>query len=405
MEFVTYKESMDALYASLESSNFYEKLFLDDALDHTLAEDIVADHNSPAFPTASMDGYAIKHEDMQLGRLRIRGINPAGSFSDEELMGGEAVKTFTGSLMPKGSDTLIPIENVEVEGDEIVIKEEVPFGFSVRPVGENYKEGETLIHKNSKIGFAEIGVLASLNIPQVLVYKRARVSILATGSEVLDVGERQSNPAQIRSSNQFTLYALAKKCKADTIRLPLQKDDKESLRTSILSALDHSDIVVTTGGVSVGDFDFVKDILSDLEAEYITKGVILKPGQHIKIVKVGKKYIFALPGFPYSSTVTFILYVLPVIRYLNGLDPKLPLKRAVLKKGYKKRTQKTEIVTANIHYEDGEFQLDFDGKKSGSSAILTNMLGSVALMIVPQKSGDLEAGESVEFIDLNEVFA
>ena len=405
MAFVTYKESIDSLLGSLESNYFYEKVFLDDALGHTLAEDIVANHNSPAYPTASMDGYAIKHEDMQLGKLGIRGINPAGSFSDEELLGGEAIKTFTGSLMPKGSDTLIPIENVEVDDGDIVIKEEVPFGFSVRPVGENYQEGEVLIHKNQKLGFAEIGVLASLNIPQVLVYKRPRVSILATGSEVLDVGEVQQNPAQIRSSNQFTLYALAKKAKADVVRLPLQKDDKENLRASIMSALDHSDIVVTTGGVSVGDFDFVKDILSDLDARYITEGVILKPGQHIKIVKVGKKYIFALPGFPYSSTVTFILYVLPVIRFLSGLEPKLAIKRAILRKSYKKKSKKTEIVVANVSYEDGQYYLDFDGKKSGSSAILTNMLGNVALMIVPEESGDLEAGDSVEFIDLNETFA
>ena len=400
MNFVTFKESMESLLGSLDSSPTKEKLFLDDALNRILACDIVADHNSPAYPTSAMDGYAIKHEDLQLGRLRIQGINPAGEYKDEELLGGFCIKTFTGSLMPKGSDTLIPIENVTVEGDEIVIDEEVSFGFSVRPVGENYKDEDILISKGSKLGFAEIGVLASLNISQVLVTKEPIVSILATGSEILDVGDKQTNQSQIRSSNQFTLSALAKKSGAKVNRLGLQKDDKDSIEIAIKEALEHSDIVVTTGGVSVGDFDFVKDILAGLDAKYITEGVILKPGQHIKIVKVGKKYIFALPGFPYSSAVTFVLYVVPVIRYMLGLEPTLPIKQGKLRSNYKKKSNKTEVVAANLKFYDGEFMVDFEGKKSGSSAILTNMLGDITLVMISQDSLDLSSGDLVDFIDL-----
>ena len=400
MNFVTFKESMESLLGSLDSSPTKEKLFLDDALNRILACDIVADHNSPAYPTSAMDGYAIKHEDLQLGRVRIQGINPAGEYKDEELLGGFCIKTFTGSLMPKGSDTLIPIENVTVEGDEIVIDEEVSFGFSVRPVGENYKDEDILISKGSKLGFAEIGVLASLNISQVLVTKEPIVSILATGSEILDVGDKQTNQSQIRSSNQFTLSALAKKSGAKVNRLGLQKDDKDSIEIAIKEALEHSDIVVTTGGVSVGDFDFVKDILAGLDAKYITEGVILKPGQHIKIVKVGKKYIFALPGFPYSSAVTFVLYVVPVIRYMLGLEPTLPIKQGKLRSNYKKKSNKTEVVAANLKFYDGNYSIDFEGKKSGSSAILTNMLGDITLVMISQESLDLSSGDLVDFIDL-----
>jgi len=400
LNFVTYKESISSLHEALEIFDRSEKLFLDHALDRVLAKDIIADHNSPAYPTSAMDGYAIKHEDLQLGRIRIQGINPAGEYKDEELLGGFAIKTFTGSLMPKGSDTLIPIENVEVDGDEIVIKEEVSYGFSVRPVGENYKDGEVLISKGCKLGFAEIGVLASLNISQVEVTKEPIVSILATGSEILDVGEKQTNQSQIRSSNQFTLSALAKKAGANVVRMPLEKDDKDSIERAIKSALEDSDIVVTTGGVSVGDFDFVKDILAGLDAEYITEGVVLKPGQHIKIVKVGKKYIFALPGFPYSSAVTFILYVIPVIKKMLGMEPTLPIKKATLRSNYKKKSKKTEVVAANLYFYDDKFTVDFDGKKNGSSAILTNMLGDISLVMIPQESGDLSRGDIVEFIDL-----
>ena len=135
----------------LEITNYKtKKLYLVDALGYVLAEDIVADHNSPEFPTSAMDGYAIIHEDMTLGTLKVGSINPAGSVLKEEVIGGTCIKTFTGSLMPHGADTLIPIENVEVEGDEIHIKEEVPQGFSVREVGENYSKGQLLISKGTK---------------------------------------------------------------------------------------------------------------------------------------------------------------------------------------------------------------------------------------------------------------
>ena len=400
MAFIPYEASIKNLRMRFERAKMSERCFISEALGRILSEDIVADHDSPALPTSAMDGYAIKFEDQSMGRIRILGDLPAGTYSDEELMGGYCVKTFTGSLMTPGSDTLIPIENVEVEGDEIVIKEEVPEGFSVRPVGENYRRGEVLIPKGTKIDFAEIGVLASLDIAQVSVYKRPSVAIIATGSEILDVGEKQTNPSQIRSSNQFTLEALAARAGALATRAPLAKDDKESIRRVITDALSDHDILVTTGGVSVGDYDFVKDILRDFNAEYITEGVILKPGQHIKIIKTGGKYIVALPGFPYSSTVTFILYVVPLIKMLMGCKPDLPYVKATLRGTYRKRSKKTEFAACNLRYEDGRYVVDFEGKKSGSSAILTNMLGDTGLLFVPQESGDLEAGSTVDVIDL-----
>jgi molybdopterin molybdotransferase len=378
-------------------------VFLEDALGRVLAEDIVADHDSPAYPTSAMDGYAFKFDDQSMGRLRIQGELPAGSFKDEEVVGGMCIKTFTGSLICCGADTLIPIENVTVENDEIIINEEVAFGFSVRPVGENYTMGEVLISKGCKLDFAEIGVLASLNVSQVSVYRKPKVAILSTGSEILDVGETQTNPSQIRSSNQFTLAALARKSGADVTRSPLEKDDKANLERAIKEALLHSDIVVTTGGVSVGDYDFVKDILAGMDAEYITKGVTLKPGQHIKIVKVGKKYIFALPGFPYSSTVTFILYVIPLLRSMMGLDARLKMKRAKLDVAYSKKSNKTEVAVGNLLYHDGEYRINFKGKKSGSSAILTNMLGDTVLIMIDKESGDIPQGGYVDYIDMGGV--
>ncbi len=400
MTFITYNESIKNLKDSFTEPTLTEKVFLSDTRGRILAKDIIADHNSPEFPTSAMDGYAIKHDDQALGRIQIKGNLPAGEFNSEEVVGGQCIKTFTGSLMSAGTDSLIPIENVEVEGDEIVIKEEVPKGFSVRPVGENYTEGEVLIDKGTEIDFAEIGVLASLNVSQVEVFKQPRVAIISTGSEILDVGEKQTNPSQIRSSNQFTLEALALKAGAKTTRTPLQKDEKDIIQATITEALEDNDIVVTTGGVSVGDYDFVKDIIANLEPEYITKGVMIKPGQHIKIVKIGKKYIFALPGFPYSSTVTFILYVIPLIYQMQGKDTNLPIVKAILDHNYKKKSYKTEFAAVNLNYIDGQYHVDFEGKRSGSSAILTNMLGNIGLAQISQDSGDLNTGDIVDVINL-----
>jgi len=157
MAFMHFDESIQMIQ-DLEINNYKtKKLYLVDTLGYVLAEDIVADHNSPDYPTSAMDGYAINYEDMMLGRLKVGSINPAGSALKDEVIGGTCIKTFTGSLMPKGADTLIPIENVEVEGDEIIIKEEVPQGFSVREVGENYAKGQLLISKGTKIDFPQIG--------------------------------------------------------------------------------------------------------------------------------------------------------------------------------------------------------------------------------------------------------
>jgi len=393
---------------NLEINNYeIKKLYLVDALGYVLAEDVVADHNSPEFPTSAMDGYAIIHEDMTLSRLNIASINPAGSSLQEEVIGGTCIKTFTGSLMPHGADTLIPIENVEVDGDDIIIKEEVPQGFSVREVGENYAKGQLLIPKGTKIDFPQIGVMASLNISSVLVYEKPTVAILSTGSELLELGEEQTNDAQIRSSNNYILEAIVKKYDGVPMQLGCIKDDKESITKAVSDALDKSDIVVTTGGVSVGDFDFVKDVIIELGCDVVFKGVRVKPGQHIMVARKGDKFIIGLPGFAYSSTVTALLYVVPLIEKLQQgkcseklQQGKCSLRKvkAILKEAFIKRAKKAEFTACNISLMQGEYYVDFQDKKVGSSAILTNMLGNVALLVTSEDDNSKEIGDEVSVL-------
>ena len=395
---IHFDESIEMIKNIEINNDKTKKLYLVDALGYVLAEDIIAAHNAPAFPTSAMDGYAIIHEDMALGRLKIASINPAGSTLQDEVIGGTCIKTFTGSLMPHGADTLIPIENVEVDRDEIVIKEEVPQGFSIREVGENYAKGELLIPKGTKIDFPQIGVMASLNIANVLVYEKPTVAIISTGSELLELGQEQTNNAQIRSSNNYILEAIVKKYDGIPLQLGCIKDDKTTITKEISKALEKSDIVVTSGGMSVGDFDFVKDVIRELGCEVIFKGVRVKPGQHIMVARKEDKFIVGLPGFAYSSTVTALLYLVPLIEKFQKGHSTLHQVKAKLREPFVKRAKKAEFTACNVTLLQGEYYVDFADKKIGSSAILTNMLGNVALLITSEDDTSKEIGDEVNVL-------
>jgi len=393
-----FDESMNILHNIEITTRRTKRLFIMDAQGYILAEDIIADHNSPEYPTSGMDGYALKYEDMALGRLKIASINPAGSDEKETVQPGECIKTFTGSLMPKGADTLIPIENVTVEDGFIVINEPVPKGFSVREIGENYAKGEKLIPVGSRIDFPQIGVLASLNIAEITVYQKPRVAVISTGSELLDLGEEQTNDAQIRSSNNYTIEAIVHKYGGEPLHYQSIKDDRETIFRTLSAALEKSDIVVTTGGVSVGDFDFVKDVIYELGCEVVLRGVRVKPGQHIIIARKADKFIVALPGFAYSSTIMALIYLLPLIQKFQQSTLTLPMIKATLKEPFVKRARKAEFTACNLSLEEGRYFVDFQGKKVGTSAILTNMLGSVALVYTPEEGSSVEAGEEIDVV-------
>jgi len=403
VKFISYETSQNMLELLPVNSSRFERVPLSKSLGRVLFEDIVAEYNDPQFPTASMDGYAIRYEDMANGVIKVLGDNPAGHDERRVIGEGESIKTFTGSMMPEGADTLIQIENVTYEDGYIKIDEEVPLGSSVRPIGEGYRSGDILIHKGTKIGFAEIGVMAGLNQVMVKVSLKPRVGVIATGSEILDLGENSDNPAQIRSSNNYTLSALFESAGAEVVQLGTAPDDRDEIMNTFEMALESVDILVSTGGVSVGDYDFVKDIVPRLGAEVIYKGVGIKPGRHILVAKKENKYILALPGFAYSSTVTGILYVLPLISKMLGKDKPYKMVAAKLQEDFTKRSRFTEFTACNVVVEDGEYFINFKDKKVGSSAILVNMLNNSALMIAGEEDKFLEAGTYVNVILLENI--
>jgi molybdopterin molybdotransferase len=400
MAWTPYEQSVERLEKSFTCKGAIEVVGLMESLGRVLAKDIIAKENQPAFPTSEMDGYAIRFIDQEKGILKLTHHVPAGTQISLHVKGGECIKTFTGSLLSEGADTIIPIENVEVEGENVRIVTPVKQGFAVRPIGEGYREGEVLIPKGTKIGFAQIGVLAGLGEVQVSVFVRPKVAILATGSEIVDLGQPLPTPAHIRSSNHVTIAALAQNAGAQPIVLGLAGDDKELIKKRIIEGLQCADIVVTTGGVSVGDYDFVKDIIGDLAMETIIEGADIKPGRHVRVVKVGEKYILALPGFPYSSAVVFGLYGLRLVDWMLGLEYERRFCAAILEEDYPKRSKFTEFTACNLVENSDQLMVNLEGKKLGSSAILNNLLGGATLLCIPKETTLLKKGEKVKVLRL-----
>ncbi|MDD3505423.1 MAG: molybdopterin molybdotransferase MoeA [Sulfurimonas sp.] len=401
MSLLSYETSQNMLDLLHVNSSRSQNVPLSLSLGRVLAQNIVAEFNDPQFPTASMDGYAVIHSDLESKEIVILGDNPAGSEEKRTIKSKECIKTFTGSMMPHGADTLIQIENVSVDNGKITVDEIVPLGNAVRPVGEGYKAGDVLIKQGTRIGFAEIGVMAALNQVMVKVALKPRVCVISTGSEILDLGVNSTNPAQIRSSNNYTLAALFEQAGAEVIQLGTVGDDRDSIMQTFQNALLSADILVSTGGVSVGDYDFVKDVVPRIGAEVVYKGVAIKPGKHILVAQREDKFVLALPGFAYSSTVTAILYVLPLIAKMLGRKSAYKTVAAKLSEDFTKRSRLTEFTACNVKVVDGEYFVNFKDKKVGSSAILTNMLDGSALMITGEDDDDLPAGTFVNVILLD----
>ena len=395
-DFMSYVDSLKILKDTINAWEKVEKVAITDALDRNIAYDVTAAENYPAKPVSAMDGYAFAFKD-GLNELELITDLPAGSDKGLHVEGSKCVKTFTGSLMSEGTDTLVPVENVEVSGSKIIIKKSVPKGFAVRAVGESYKKGEILIKKGTRLTYAEIALLAELGVFHVSVFIRPRVAILATGSEIKDLGEPLDSPAQIHSSNHVGIAMQIRKMGAEPILCEIVRDKAELVEKAIINALKSADILVTTGGISMGDYDFVKGALNE-NFSLIIEGAAIKPGRHIRVAKSGDKYIFALPGFPYSAMVMCVLYVRVLINtWFSQEEPKIT---AIMDEDYKKRSPFLEFTAVNLENRDGKIFVNLNGKKLGSSAIVNNLTNEAALLIIPKETEFIAKGEVVEVLKM-----
>ncbi len=364
----------------LNSQNIYpkgiERVFLHESLNRILSQDIFAPNDMPILNLSNMDGYAIYSAMLKNINecFEILQENPAGNKEILELPTNKpcAIKTFTGAAIPKNADILVPIEWAEIKGNHIIIKQIPKIGEFIRKKGDNYKKGEKLLSKGTKINSHHIGLLASLNQVFVEVYERPKVGILVNGNEILELGENKDSPNSIYNANGHLLYAKILENGGIPKLYPILKDDKEQIQSCLQTALRECDLILSTGGASVGDYDFIRQISQQQKEQVVFRGVRIKPGQHVLYAHFGGKQFFGLPGFPNSTLVTFELFAKIILAKLCGSKPYQESIQITLDEDLQKNDSRLEFRVCNIRNQAGIFSIDFLGKKDFQSAILNN---------------------------------
>jgi molybdenum cofactor synthesis domain-containing protein len=380
-----------------------EPVSLEHARGRFLAQDVVADSDLPPFDRSQMDGYALRAGDVQSvpAKLRIVGESAAGRGWHKQMNQGEAVRIMTGAPVPEGADSVQQVELTrEVGTDEVEILEAVTLGRSIVKRGSEIKAGETVLHAGEEISSAAMAVLASFGYAETTVGRRPKVAVLATGSELVPV-DQQPGRDQIRDSNNLTIGAYAELAGAIVERLPLAGDDTSLLKRQINDAAERSNIVVTSGGVSVGVYDFTKPALRELGAEFFFERVALRPGKPTVFARLPNGTLFfGLPGNPVSVSVTFNLFVRTSILAMQGAkDPMLPEGWAVLARKVKGAGERESYLPAQLcANEDG--LLLAEPLKWGGSSDFVGFVRATSLIILPRETGIIEAGTKIRIVRL-----
>jgi len=366
-----------------------QKISLQKAAGLVLAEDLFSPINLPPFPQSSMDGYAFSFSDWQANKkLKISGSIPAGSQNNNELKPGSTVRIFTGAAVPPGADTVVMQEKTIVENEELIIRDEnIKQGMNVRPEGLEIKSGAPALKKDTFINPASIGFLASMGISEVLVYPKPSVTIIVTGDELKEPG----NPllhGQIYESNSYTLVAALEKLRIGPVSVLRVKDNLVLLTHALKAALSKSDVVLLTGGISVGDFDFVLQATIDNEVQKLFHKIKQKPGKPFYFGKLEYKCVFGLPGNPASGLTCFYEYVAPALGRMCNRDFSLKKLRVPIMLDFKKPAGLTYFLKG--YFDDVGVHI-FEAQESFrlSSFATANCLVQIDEEVTECKKGEL----------------
>jgi molybdopterin molybdotransferase len=378
-----------------------EKVYLLDPLGRVLAEDVLSEEDRPSFDNSAMDGYAVHWEDIKDApvELLVVGEIPAGAGETFELPNGCAVKIFTGAPIPKGATAVVPVEYTEAKDGKVLIKGTFKEGANIRRKGEELKAGEVVLQKGTILRHYEVGLLASLNKVQVEVSRRPRVAVLSTGDEIKDLGEPITKPSQIRTSNGYTLMAGISLAGGEPHYLGIVPDEPDRLKKA-LSKLEDYDVFITTGGVSMGDRDYIKTLVEEVGVKVHFHKVRIKPAKPILFgtYKEGKGLFFGLPGNPVSCAMAFDLIVKPALLKMQFAKDHMPKTLwAKLKRDFSRRDpERREFVRAVLGLEGQQLVCDFSPKLQ--SHMLTSYVGANCYMIVKEGVKELKGGELVEVV-------
>ena len=366
------------------------------ALGRILAADVVSPLDVPAHDNSAMDGYALRHADLGSGEtaLRVAGAAFAGKPHTGPIAAGECIRIMTGGVVPAGLDTIVMQERVRAEGDRVVIGPGQRRGQNLRAAGEDLRRGSVAAAKGRLVTPSDIGLLASLGIAEVSIYRKLRVAFFSTGDELVSVGQVLA-PGQIYDSNRYTLYGMLSRLGVDMIDMGVVRDDPALIERAFRDAAEVADVVITSGGVSVGEADFIKDLLNQL-GEVLFWKIAMKPGRPLAYGRVGKAHFFGLPGNPVAVMVTFYQFVRDALYVLMGRDPvpQLPVFDAICTSALKKFAGRTEFQRGILsRTADGSWTVRVTGEQG--SGILSSMSEANCFIILPAEQGDTPAGARV----------
>ena len=401
---ISVEEALERILAEVTPLNTIQ-VPLAETLGLVLAQDIVAQEDIPPFANSAMDGFALLSEDSKpregkIPRLQIMGDVAAGYLADHMLEPDTAMRITTGAPLPPGADAVIQVEltrSNRLDSEWVEILQEVPPGNNIRSVGEDMRRGQTVLTRGTEIGAWEIGILATLGRATVPVVRRAHVAIIGTGDELSDV-DQPLKPGKIRDSNSYLLEGVVRTAGAEAHRLGIARDTVESLREKLNEAR-HYDLIITSGGVSVGDFDLVKDIMAEKGHVNFWR-INMRPGKPMAFGQIGGIPLLGLPGNPVSSAVTFELFGRPLIRKLQGHNRlHKPQVEVVVANGLPKQTMRRHYVRAHVVWLNDHFVAHPTGNQG--SHMMTSLLNANALVIVPESGTEVHPEGKMKAIMLD----
>ncbi|MBI5676589.1 MAG: molybdopterin molybdotransferase MoeA [Nitrospirae bacterium] len=391
------EEALDIVLESVKSMDA-EKAGIIDSFGRVLAEDIKSDYNIPAFDYSAMDGYAVRVADTKGAsagkgaKLKVAGELRAGGDTSARVEKGQAVKIMTGAPIPQGANAVVMVEDTKMEDGNVAVLEEAEKGENIRLAGEDIKKGDLVISKGTLLREGHIGILAALGIPEVNVTRRPKVAILATGDEVISIDE-DIKPGKVRNSNAYSLHAQVLACGGIPINKGVARDDIEGLKAKLRSCLD-CDIIITSGGVSMGEYDYVKDVMIDMGMKLKFWKVAMRPGKPNLFGIINSKPFFGLPGNPVSTMVGFEVFVKPaILKMLGRINDDRREVEAVLEEDIRKKKGLKFFIRAQTRWEDGCYITRTTGPQG--SGILSSMVKADSFIILPEDEELVKQGEKV----------
>jgi molybdopterin molybdotransferase len=397
-----FEDAKSLMLNGIYSVTEIESLGLGSCLGRIMAIDIKSPLDMPPFDNSAMDGYALRVDDLQhQTTLNIIGTALAGVPFESVINVGECVRIMTGAQLPQGCDSVVMQELVEVDGKRVSFKQEVKKGQCVRTCGNEFKRGEVVLKRGEAISARHIALIASLGLATVNVFKKINVAIFSTGDELIALGQ-PLQAGQIYDSNRFSLIAQLQKMNISVTDYGVIKDDPQLIKAAFEKANLHADVVITSGGVSVGEADFTKDILQQLGEIDFWK-IAMKPGKPIAFGRLSQSLFFGLPGNPVSAMVTFYQLAKPALHKLSGRTIAEPLRLlATATNDLRKSVGRLEFQRGFATTDD-KGQLYVSTKSGQGSGMVGSMCHANCFIVLPQEQANITSGEQVmiEFFDNN----